>query len=250
MRCPTVNLGRRGPIIPALIFGTEHIIHLSAKDGGRLLDESRRRFGLFHWDTAPPYGSQPHVAEGLKLAGREKVVVTSKIASKSYESARDDLVGILEELRSDYLDICFLHNVKPGAYREHIPALELLCDARDAGVVRYVGLSSHVPDVIATAAAEDRLQIVCAPFNLAGSHTDGGDRDQMGEALRACRSAGKGVYVIKVLGVGELSDDVPGAIDFALRQPFVHACNIGMRDMDQVEFNVAVVNETIGEKIP
>ncbi|MFP4201293.1 MAG: aldo/keto reductase [Clostridia bacterium] len=249
MRCPTVQLGRRGPIIPALIFGTEHIIHLTPEEGGRLLDEARRDFGLFHWDTAPPYGSQPHVAQGLKLAGREKVVVTSKIASKSYESARDDLLGILEELGSDYLDICFLHNVKAGAYREHMPALEFLCEAKEAGVIRHVGLSSHVPGVIATAATEERLQIVCAPLNLAGSRIDDGDADQMAGALRACHAAGKGVYVIKVLGVGDLSDDVPAAIDFALRQPFVDACNVGMRDMDQVAFNVAVVNETIGKKI-
>ncbi len=248
MRSPTVRLGNRGPVIPRLIFGTEHIVHLDPSEGGRLLDEARRELGLFHWDTAPAYGSHPHVAEGMALANREEVLVTSKVPSPSRDGARQDLAGILRDLDTEYLDICFLHNVKAGEYDLHAPALNYLVEARDRGLVRHVGISSHVPSVLRRAVSEETIDIVCGTLNLDGSRIDGDETlEDMKCALGECHAAGKGIYVIKVLGVGDLVGDLTGAIGYAVKQRFVHACNIGMRDLDQARENLEIIIDSLGE---
>ncbi len=247
MLCPTVKLGRWGPLVPRLIFGTEHIIHLSPEDGGGLLDRARRDYGLNHWDTAPAYASHPHVAAGLAQAGREKVVVTSKVPEKSAGQARERVRKILDELDTDYLDICFLHNVAEGSFEAHRGALEYLRSAKEDGLVRHVGISSHVPAILLEAAGEEGIEIVCGTLNLDGSRIEGGSLEDMRRALAACNDADKGVYAIKVLGVGDLVHRLEEAIEFALCQSFVDAVNIGMSNLQEVRQNAEIVARLMGE---
>lgn len=247
MTCPTVKLGRWGPVVPRLIFGTEHIIHLPPEEGGALLDRAWRDYGLNHWDTAPAYASHPHVAAGLAQAGREKVVVTSKVPEKSAEEARERVQQILSELGTNYLDICFMHNVKEDSFEAHRGALQYLRSAKEDGLIRHVGISSHVPAILEKAAREEDIEIVCGTLNLDGSRIEGGTLEDMRRALAACSDANKGVYVIKVLGVGDLVHRLEDAIEFALCQPFVDAVNIGMSNLEEVRRNAEIVSKLMGE---
>jgi len=247
MFCPTVTLGLSGLEVPKLIFGTEHIIHLSPEKGGALLDRARRDLGLFHWDTAPAYQSHPHVASGLRYAGRENVFVTSKIPDQCSEGASARLDSILEELATEYLDLCLLHNVKEDAFASHRPAVEFLKEAKCQGRVRALGISSHVPSVIRESLEEPSIEVVCAPLNLDGSRIEGGTLEDMCSALEDAYARGKGVYVIKVLGVGDLVAQLGAAIEFAMEQPFVHACNIGMKNMDEACMNLEIIQKLTGE---
>ncbi|MEW6524252.1 MAG: hypothetical protein AB1445_11935 [Bacillota bacterium] len=49
------------------------------------------------------------------------------------------------------------------------------------------------------------------------------------------------MYVIKVLGAGRELPDWRGAIRFVLGSPFIHVYNIGMRDLEEVAANLALV---------
>lgn len=245
MRCtpksPTVRLGLDGPQVSRLIFGTEHIIDLDPEEGGALLAESYRRFGINHWDTAPSYASHPQVASGLEQAGRDNIIVTSKTSASTRGEAESELGEILDELRTGYLDIAFLHNVPTGYLQRHRGALEQLVRARHEGTVHHVGLSSHSPSVLQEAAAMEEVEIVCATLNRDGSRINDGTLDEMLSALKACYEKGKGVYVIKILGRGDLADDVEGAIRFVCGYPFIHAYNIGMRSLGEAEENLSYI---------
>ncbi len=247
MRAPKIRLGESGPEVSRLIFGTEHIIDLSPAEGGAILAEAYERFAVTHWDTALAYESHPQVAAGLRQVGREQVVVTSKTAAKTRESAERQLRQILIELDTDYLDIAFLHNVPTDGLSDRTGALEYLCEAQDAGTVRHVGLSSHSPALLKEAASEEQIKIVCGTLNRDGSRIDDGSRDDMLEALQECFSQGKGVYVIKILGRGDLVYDLEGAIEFVCRHPFVHAFNIGMRNCDELEENLTMLKRHMVE---
>lgn len=241
MRAAQVRLGRTGPLVSRLIFGTEHIIDLSPGDGGRILADAYLEHGVNHWDTAIAYKSHPQVAAGLGLAGRTNIVVTSKTRARTATEASSDLDLILRELDTGYLDICFLHYVRTGCLPQHMDALGQLVREREAGRVRHLGISSHSPSVLAAAARIEELEIVCGTLNSDGSRIDDGDLQDMLGALEACYAAGKGVYVIKILGCGELADDVPAAIKFVLQYPFIHAYNIGMRNLGELRENLAVI---------
>ncbi len=241
LRAPTIRLGDTGPTVPRLIFGTEHIIDLSPREGGAVLAAAYRQFGINHWDTAPVYESHPQVASGLRQAGRDSIVVTSKTTAETAEEARSGLRSILEELDIDYLDIAFLHNVPTGHLPRRSGALDYLVKAKDMGLVGHVGISSHSPPTLAESAAIPEIEIVCGTLNRDGSRIDDGTLDDMLRALRACYEGGKGVYVIKILGRGDLAGDVEGAIEFVCRYPFIHAYNIGMRNTREVEENLEII---------
>ncbi len=243
MRSLTTTLGKTGPLVSRLIFGTEHIIDLTPEEGGAVLASAYRKHGINHWDTAIAYQSHPQVASGLKQAGRENIIVTSKTPAKTASQARADLDLILSELKTDYLDICFLHYVKTGCMPEHRPALSFLTTARDRGQVRHLGVSSHSPEVLAAAALVPELEIVCGTLNRDGSRIDDGNLEDMLDALKACYEAGKGVYVIKILGRGELAHDIKGALEFVCQYPFIHAYNIGMRNLEEVSENLRFINQ-------
>ncbi|MFO8059034.1 MAG: aldo/keto reductase [Bacillota bacterium] len=249
LHAPVVRLGDAGPTVSRLIFGTEHIIDRSPRAGGAVLAEAHRRYGINHWDTAPSYDSHPQVASGLRQAGRENVVVTSKISAETEEEAGRELDGILEELEIDCLDIALLHGVPTGHLARRQGALRHLVRARERGIVGCTGISSHSPPTLAEAVQSPDIDVVCGTLNRAGSHIDDGDLEDMLRALEACHSAGKGVYVIKVLGRGDLADDVRGAIEFVCQYPFIHAYNIGMRDIREVEENLEWIMRSTGTPV-
>ena len=242
LRAPTIRLGRSGPLVSRLIFGTEHIIDLTPDEGGAILAEAHRSFGIVHWDTAPAYDSHPQVASGLKQVGRQNVIVTSKTTARTYDEARGELGVILEELDTTYLDIIFLHNVPGDGLPERDGALRYLLGAKRQGTVKHVGISSHAPSTLLEASNIDDMEIVCGTLNRDGSRIDGTLEDML-TSLEQCYRQGKGVYVIKILGRGDLVDDVEGAIRFVCEYPFIHAYNIGMKNTEEVEENLRFILE-------
>lgn len=243
LKAPSVKLGSSGPRVSRLIFGTEHIIDLTPEEGGAILADSYRKLGINHWDTAPAYASHPQVASGLEQAGRGNIVVTSKTSAATSTEAESELKEILDELGTDYLDIAFLHNVPTGYLERRRGALDHLLRAKHHGLVRHVGLSTHSPSVLAEAAAIPEVEIVCATLNRDGSRINDGTLDDMLSALKACYEQGKGVYVIKILGRGDLVDDLEEAIRFVCGYPFIHAYNIGMRNLREAEENLSLIME-------
>ena len=248
MTLPMVTLGTTGPSVHPLIFGTEHIIDRSAEEGGALLAEAFQRFGINHWDTAIAYKSHPQVAAGLTQVGREDIVVTSKSPAKTREEATTDLTRILEELQTDYIDILFLHNVRTGALSAHENALRYFQEAQTEGLIRHLGLSSHSPSVLQEASHLSSIEVVCGTLNRDGSRIDDGTLDDMRSALHRCHDAGKGVYVIKILGRGDLVDDVEGAISFVTQYRFIDAFNIGMKNREEVEENFEILTRCLQER--
>lgn len=238
-----VKLGSSGPRVSRLIFGTEHIIDRSPREGGLVLAQAYRELGINHWDTAIAYKSHPQVAAGLKEVGRDKILVTSKTPARSEEEARADFNRILDELQTDYLDICFLHNVAAGRLKEHLVALKHLKEEKKAGRIHHLGISTHSASVVREAAETADLEIVCATLNYRGTHLDEGSLPEMMEALEQCHQAGKGVYVIKVLGVGALASDLRRALEFVSRNPHVDAINIGMKNIEEVRENASLLME-------
>lgn len=172
---------RLGPelSVSQVCFGTEHIIKYSPPVGGQILADAARLHGVFFWDTAPIYKSQPHVAAGLRLMPREHVVVTSKTYAESGQDAEKHLDAILKELGTDYLDLCLLHRIMPGHLESRLPALEVLVRAKVMGRVRSVGLSTHSPRIVLGGAKIPEIDVICTTLNSTGHSFDEGTPEEM-----------------------------------------------------------------------
>lgn len=209
-----------------------------------MLAQAAAELGLSFWDTAPPYGSHPHVREGLRLVRRGDVQVASKSRAEAAETARAELAGLAQDLGTDYLDLGFIHYVKPGTWEQRIAALPGFVQARSDGVIRAVGLSTHSPEIVRLAAGVPDIDVVCATYNPRGLWFDSGTPAEMVAALRAARSAGKGIYLIKLLGHGQIGPD-PAAIEQALaeafRLPEADVFNIGLANLEQARADLALL---------
>lgn len=231
---------------PELIFGTEFIVDRSAADGGALLAQAARELGLTFWDTAPPYGSHPHVRAGLKLVPRPTVQIASKTRVAAPEAAYDDLAGLVLDLESEYLDLGFIHYVKPDTWRERLEALPAFVKARDRGLIRAIGLSTHSAAIVELAATIPEIDVICTTYNRDGLWFDQGTPAEMLAAADVARTAGKGVYLIKLLGHGKLCSS-PEQVNAALRAAFgvgvADAFNIGMANLEQARANLSLLQE-------
>ncbi len=108
--------------------------------------------GLDHWDTADAYGS----GHSERLIGslwsevpRERIVLASKVGwemgpEHGYEPAqmRRQVEGSFERLDTEWIDLFYLHHCNFGPGDRYLePAVELLREYRDAGRIRWIGLS-------------------------------------------------------------------------------------------------------------
>lgn len=130
-------------------------------------------------DTAEAYGTEEAVGIALSEGGlREKVVLSTKVGPRVREERRtgaeirERLDGSLARLRTDRVDIYFLHGVGADDYdycvSELLPALKEL---QAAGKVRYIGVTEAFgPDpshaMMKRAVQDDFWDVVMVGFNL------------------------------------------------------------------------------------
>ncbi len=122
-------------------------------------------------DTAQSYFNESEVGEAVAESGiaREEFFITTKvwIEHYGYEETRASVIESMRKLKTDYLDLCLLHqpfNDVYGAYR----ALE---DLYFEGKLRAVGISNFYPDRMVDIASFARVkptvnQIEIHPHNV------------------------------------------------------------------------------------
>ena len=235
------RLGRSGLTVSTLCFGTGYMGGPVA-EGARLLARAYE-LGATFWDTSDDYGTLPHVARALRDVGRDKIVVTTKTYASTVAGARRSLAKALRELRVEAVDIFLLHAVdSEGELEAKLPALETLARAKDEGLVRAVGVSSHSREVLTRLLDLPAVDVALAVVNQTGSWMKDATPKEMTEAVRRLYRSGRGVYGIKALGSGQVTEpaEVAAALRFAFRYPYVHATCVGMTSESELEANVAM----------
>lgn len=243
------NKVKLGPLIVSQVcFGTEHINQTIPSFGGEILVDAAKLHGVYFWDTDNAYGSQTQVSAALKNIPRGDVVICSKTYGRTWEEAEFDLERTLRELDTKYLDIYLLHEVAAWTMGEKQNALQYLKKAKSEGKVKAIGLSTHSASIISEAADMPDIEIVCAPFNREGSRIEEGGLEAMKKALKKAHHNGKGVYGIKVLGKGELTYDVKGALEWAMSHEFIDVYNLGVANLSELRQNLKAVNDYFERK--
>ena len=111
--------------------------------------------GINFIDTAQYYRAYPYIRQAL--AGRNDDVV---ICSKSLAPDHEGMAAAIEEARRsldrDVIEIFLLHEVRAGQFEQRQGAWDCLCDAREKGIVKAVGISTHDCDVTALMAQESQ----------------------------------------------------------------------------------------------
>jgi 2,5-diketo-D-gluconate reductase A len=147
---PTVKLND-GHLMPVIGFGT---YPLRGSTGAEAV-ASAIGAGYRSLDTAFNYDNEGAVGEGIRRSGlpREQLFVASKLPGRYHgrEIALDTVRESLWRVGTDYLDLYLIHWPNPSVGK-YVEAWQALIEARDAGLVRSIGVSNfseaHLAEII------------------------------------------------------------------------------------------------------
>jgi aryl-alcohol dehydrogenase-like predicted oxidoreductase len=129
--------------------------------------------GVNHIDTAASYGdSELRIASWLTRHPKEFFVAT-KTDARDYKGAKEELHRSLDRLGVDHVDLLQLHDLVDViewefALRED-GALEAVVEARDEGLVRFIGVTGHglsIPAMHRRSLARFPFDSVLLPYNF------------------------------------------------------------------------------------
>jgi len=139
--------GRTGHESTRTLFGAAALSRVSQNVADGVL-ELLDRYGVNHIDTAASYGeAELRIAPWLAGAGRDRFFVATKTGQRTYREARDEIRRSLERLGTDHVDLLQLHNLVDQTEWDTAMgpdgALRAAVEARDAGLVRFIGVTGH-----------------------------------------------------------------------------------------------------------
>ncbi|MBC8536731.1 aldo/keto reductase [Feifania hominis] len=269
-------LGNTGMMVSEIGLGCEHLegkpyevvaetVHAALEAGVNLLDV---------------FMSEPQVRSNIGRAlesRRDRALIQGHIRAvwqngqygrtMDVEKCRVFFEDLLTRLRTDYLDIGFLHLVDTPEDFERIfdgPILEYALELKSRGVIRALGMSSHNPVTALRAVESGLIDVLFFPINAAydllaeeakvplplpEGYFDRLDVDGInpvrGRLYRTCERQGVGITVMKSLAAGALLNEktcpfgralsVPQCIHYALTRPGVSSVLVGMKSAAEVE---------------
>ena len=230
-------LGRTGLTVKLLGFGGIPIQQVSEEDAIRVVRHSYER-GINYFDTARNYTvSEERIGLALEDV-RNDVVFATKSSRRDKQGVLEELEVSLNNLRTDWLDVYQLHNVSSRDAWEQVKAphgaLAALYEARDQGIIRHLGITSHDPALLTEIVKEEIFETIMIPFNyLTNLPAD--------ELLPLCRELKVGTVIMKPFGGGAFTN-ANTALKFLLGKEFVDVVIPGMMSIREVEENVSVAS--------
>ncbi len=234
-----------GGQIPLLGFGTWQIQGQDAVEATAVALES----GYRHIDTAAAYDNEAEVGRGLQASGvaREDVFLTTKFPPELAGEELDTLRRSLDLLATDYVDLWLVH--WPGERGRHLDMWRAFIDAKEAGLVREIGVSNFGIDLIdeitsATGASPAVNQIEWSPLlfdpSLLEEHRTRGIALEGYSALR-----GGSLENPTIVRIAEITGRTPAQI--IIRWHLQHEVIVipKSRNADRIRTNAAVGDFTL-----
>ena len=202
MSIPKKVFGRTGHLSTRALFGAAALgdVTQDEADGTMqlLLD-----YGVNHIDTAASYGDSELRLGPWMERYRDQFFLATKTAERTYDGAKAEFEKSLRRLRVDEVDLIQLHylvgndewEVAMGAGG----ALEYLIEAREQGLVKYIGVTGH--DVAIARMHQRSLQrfdfdSVLLPYNYLMMQNPV-YRSGFNEVLEMCQARNAAVQTIK-----------------------------------------------------
>ena len=212
-KMPVRPFGNSGVNIPILSFGGSLDTSLSM-----LLLRQAFKWGVTYWDTAHSYmGGKSEKGFGKYFAkyprDRQKIFLATKTYAWTLKGKSDDLDLSLERMKTDYIDLYFLHSVDSSS--ELDDDIKLWAEKRKAeGKIHLFGFSTHsnMEECLMGASKLGWIDGIMMTYNYRLMHTD-----DMRRAVDACIEAGIGLTAMKTQGEGQIYSDSETGLELADR---------------------------------
>ena len=138
--------GRTGHLSTRTLFGAAALGEVSQAEADQTID-LLLEYGVNHIDTAASYGNSEQLLGPSLEKYRDQFFVATKTGKRTYGEAREEIHRSLEKLRTSQIDLLQLHClVDPAEWETAMGpggALEAAIEAREQGLVRFIGVTGH-----------------------------------------------------------------------------------------------------------
>ena len=167
-------------------------------------------------------------------------------AGATEESLNEQLAESLKRLRTDYIDILYLHSCQGPQMSTYEPMMRAFVKAKEAGKARFIGISTHAnePETIRAAVDTGIWDVILTSYNFMQEH-----KDAVKKAIQYATEKGLGVIAMKTQGGVRLNREKnievnhAAALKWVLNDKNVCTTIPGITTFDQMDLDFGVMKD-------
>lgn len=242
------RFGRTGHMSTVAIFGAAAFWEISQADADKVMEQVIEA-GVNHIDIAPSYGQAEERVGPWMPRERGRFFLGCKTTERTKQGAWDEMQQSLKRLQTESFDLYQCHAVTTMEELDAVTmkggALEAFVEARQRGLVKFIGITGHgtdAPKIYLEALRRFDFDSVLFPLNFA-QMANPEYRKNAEELIAVCKAKDVGTMVIKSITKGpwgekrhtattwyepfEQMDEIQRAVNFALSFQVTGLCTAG-----------------------
>ena len=201
---PIAPFGRTGHMSTRVLFGAAAFKDVDQPTADRTMELLAER-GVNHIDTAASYGKAEERLGPWLRTNRKRVFLATKTEERTYKGAREQLRRSLDRMQVDSVDLWQMHVlIRDDEWETAMGeggALEAFVEARDEGLVKWLGVTGHetvVPRQHLRSLERFDFDTVLLPWNWMMSRNPDYAAD-FNRLRKLCRRRGVALQLIKTV---------------------------------------------------
>lgn len=244
----TRRFGRTGHMSTIAIFGGAAFWQISQEDADKVIEQVIKA-GINHFDIAPSYGQAEERVGPWMPRERGHLFLGCKTTERTREGAWNEMQRSLKRLQTETFDLYQCHAITKMEELDAVTmkggALEAFVQARDEGLVKYLGITGHgaeTPQIFLEALRRFDFDSILFPLNFV-QLANPEYRKYTEELIAECKAKDVGTMVIKHITKGpwgekphtattwyepfDQIDEIQRAVNFALSYDVTGLCTPG-----------------------
>lgn len=198
------KFGNTGHLSTRTIFGAAALSNVTQVEADQTLDVLLK-YGINHIDTAAGYGESELRIGPWMEKHRSKFFLATKVFRRRHKETCEQIEQSLERLQVSSIDLIQLHNLTDPRSWDRVMgengALKALVEAREQGLVKYIGVTGHgftVAEMHMRSLERFKFDSVLLPYNYVMMQNPKYATD-FDSLLKICQDRGIAFQTIKSL---------------------------------------------------
>lgn len=232
-------LGQSGLKVSSIGFGGIPIQRGNEVEAKKAIVRAEK-LGINFIDSARGYTvSEEFIGKALE-GRRDKWIIASKTMAKDKASMERDIDISLKNLKTEYIDLYQLHNIRTKEDLARVlkedGAYAALLEAREKGKIGHIGITSHSLELLEYAIELDKFETIMYPYNIV---------EGQGQRLfEKATGLNIGVIAMKPLAGGAIENGAL-ALKYILSNPWITLSIPGMGSEKEVEENCSITEHPV-----
>ena len=244
----TRRFGRTEHMSTIAIFGAAAFSEISQQDADKVMEQVIEA-GVNHIDVAPSYGQAEERIGPWMPRERGRFFLGCKTTERTKDGAWNEMQRSLKRLQTETFDLYQCHAITTMEELDAVTrkggALEAFVEARQRGLIQFIGITGHgadAPQIYLEALRRFDFDSVLFPLNFV-QMANPEFRKYTEELITTCKAKDVGTMIIKAITKGpwgerphtattwyepfDKMDDIQRALNFALSYEVTGFCTAG-----------------------